>query len=192
MATPTPTIPTFTDGQLVHAADLNGLGSNLTNLYNYLNAGFTSQRPCVIAKQTTGQSIPSATNTLVNFQTAAVNTDNMWNSSQPNQLTIQHAGIYFLYSQTRYGAVSNSLSEVVTTSLLVNGTAVPGNAVSTQAQIPPSVGAGTALMCISLVNLAAGSTVYLNAWQSTTGGAITLDTAYGGTYLGAVFLTPST
>ncbi|GAA1030811.1 MULTISPECIES: TNF domain-containing protein [Amycolatopsis] len=192
MAVPTPTIPTFTDGQIVHAADLNGLGSNLTNLYNYLNAGFTSQRPCVIAKQTTGQSIPNATNTLVNFQSAAVNTDNMWNASQPNQLTIQHAGIYLLYSQTRYGAVANSLSEAVTTSLLVNGTAVPGNAVSTQAQIPPSIGAGTALMCISLVNLAAGSTVYLNAWQSTTGGAITLDTAYGGTYLAAVFLTPST
>lgn len=192
MATPTPAIPTFTDGMLVHATDLNGLASNLTNLYNYTNASFISQRPCVIAKQTTGQSIPNAANTLVNFQSAAVNTDNMWTASVPSQLTINHAGIYLLYSQTRYGAVANNLAYAVTTSLLVNGTAVPGNAVSTQAQIPPSVGAGTALMCISLVNLAAGSTVFLNAWQATGGAAVTLDTAYGGTYIGAVFLTPST
>lgn len=192
MATPTPTIPTFTDGQIVHSTDLNALGSNLTNLYTYLNASFNSQRPCVIAKQTTGQSIPGSTNTLVNFQTAVVNTDNMWVASVANQLTIQHAGIYLLYSQTRYGAVANALNYAVTTSLLVNGTAVPGNAVSTAAMIPVSVGSGTALICMSLQNLAAGSTVYLNAWQSTGGGSVTLDTAYGGTYLAAVFLTPST
>lgn len=191
MAVPTPTIPTFTDGQIVHATDLNALGSNITNLFNYNQAGFQSQRPCVIATQTTGQSIPVGANTLINFQSAAVNTDNMWTASVANQITIQHAGIYWVFSQTRYPSVTNALNYSVTASLLANGTAVPQNAVTTASQIPASIGAGTSLIAASLINLAAGATLFLNAWQST-GGAITLGTDYGSSYLGAIFLTPST
>src|SRR4051812_47309331 len=102
MSIPTPTIPAFTDGMIVHAADLNALAANLTNLYQYNQAGFVSQRPCVIARQTSGQSIPNNTNTLLNFQTAAINTDNMWTAALPNTITIQHAGIYLLMGQIFY------------------------------------------------------------------------------------------
>lgn len=190
MATPTPAIPAFTDGMVVHATDLNALGSNLTNLYNYNQARFNSQRPCVIAKQTTGQTISNTTDTLVNFQTAVVNTDNMWTASVPNQITIQHAGIYFVFSQARYPAVvSNALNQVLTASLLANGTSF-ANAVATMGIIPPATGSGTGA-CFTVVNLAANATLYLNLWQST-GGSVTLGTDGGGTYLGAIFLTSST
>jgi hypothetical protein len=189
MPLPTPPIPNFTDGQLLNAAGLNALAANLNNLYNYNQAGFFGQRPCVIARQTTGQNIPNAVDTLLNFQTTNVNTDNMFVPSQPTQLTIQHAGIYYVYSQTRYGIVAAaSLAYGWTASLLANGTSF-ANAIGTQGQIPPQVGNGT-VVSGALVNLAAGATLYLNAWQST--GAIqTLGTDGGGSCLGAVFLTPS-
>jgi len=190
MAIPTPSIPSFTDGMLVHATDLNALAANLTNLYNYNQASFISQRPCVIAKQTTGQAISNATDTLVNFQTAVVSTDNMWTASAANKITIQHAGIYFVFSQARYPAVgSNALNQVLTASLLANGTSFT-NAVATMGIIPPSVGSGTG-PCFTVINLAAGATLYLNLWQST-GTTLTLGTDGGASYLGAIFLTSST
>src|ERR1043165_6085029 len=120
MSIPTPTIPTFTDGMIVHAADLNALAANLTNLYNYNQAGFVSQRPCVIAKQTTGQTLATNTDTLINFQSAAINTDNMWTASVPNQFTIQHAGIYWLFTQTKWP--TSAAGNAVSSSILVNGT----------------------------------------------------------------------
>jgi hypothetical protein len=196
MATPTPAIPTFTDGTLVHAVDLNALASNLTNLYNYNQARFNSQRPCVIASQTTGQSVPSpsvgnGTDTLINFQSALVNTDNMWTASVPNQVTTQHGGIYWVFGQIRYPSLGSSgFNQVYSGSILVNGTSFT-NAVATNAIPAVTAGAGPGCTVGALVNLAAGATVFFNAWQST-GAAQTLPTNGGGTFLGAIFLTSST
>lgn len=192
MSIPTPTIPTFTDGLVVHQADLNALASNLTNLYNYNQAGFVSQRPCVIAKQTTGQSIPNNTNTLINFQSAAINTDNMWTASVPNQITIQHAGIYLLMGQIFYPQLAGA---TLTTNcggyILVNGT-VPGtNAVAVGGANGGQNAAGPAGNFMSLQNLAAGATVFLNA-AHTYGASSTLLTTFGGSYLSAIFITSST
>jgi hypothetical protein len=190
MSIPTPTIPTFTDGMIVHASDLNALAANITNLYTYNQTGFVTQRPCVIAKQTTGQILTSNTDTLINFQSAAINTDSMWTAAAPNQFTIQHAGIYFVFSQTRYPSVpSNALNQGLTASLLANGTSF-ANAIATMGLIPPSTGSGTG-PCFTVINLAAGATLYLNLWQST-GGSLTLGTDGGASYLGAIFLTSST
>jgi len=191
MATPAPAIPVFTDGMVVHATDLNALASNLTNLYNYNQASFNSQRPCVIAKQTTGQSIANTSDTIANFQAASVNTDNMWTASVPTQITFQHAGIYLVFGQCRFpGKLGAAVADVDSQSILVNGTAL-GNAVATNAQVVPGAGSGSGLPTSSLVNVAAGATMFMNVWQST-GGAITLSTDFGGTYLGAIFLTSST
>jgi len=190
MATPTPTIPSFTDGMLVHATDLNALASNLTNLYNYNQASFNSQRPCVIAKQTTGQTINSGTDTLVNFQTATVSTDNMWTASAPNKLTIQHAGIYWLFGQLRFPSiVSSSVATIWSGAILANGTSF-ANAISVNTQVAPQ-GAAGGMSTGVIANLAVGATLYLNCFQST-GANQTLVTDAGGTYLGAIFLTSST
>jgi hypothetical protein len=176
---------------LVNAGNLNALASNLTNLYTYNQAGFRSQRPAVIAKQTTGQAIADSTDTLVTFQVADVNTDNMFTASVADHLTTQHAGIYLVFSQLRYNL---SAGTVVSGSILVNGTAPATNGVATQ-NVPlfgtPAGATGPTPASATIVNLAAGATIYLNAFQ-VSGGSKTLSTTFGGTYLGAIFLTPST
>lgn len=189
MSVPTPAIPVFTDGTVVHATDLNALSSNLTNLYNYNQASFNSQRPCVIAKQTSGQSLTNTTDTIVTFNSAAINTDSMWSSGAPTQITIQHAGVYWIFTQTKWP--TNATGFGYSSSILVNGTVVATNAVATQLLPTFASGSGTATQCGVTVNLSVGATVFLNAWQNT-GGAKTLDTAFGGSFLGCVFLTPST
>lgn len=189
MGVPTPVIPTFTDGMIVHASDLNALASNLTNLYTYNQAGFTTQRPCVIAKQTSGQTLTTNLDTLINFQSAAINTDNMWTAGTPNQFLIQHAGIYWIFSQTKWPPSAAGFG--LSSSILVNGTNAVTNSVATQLLGTYASGSGPSTQCGVIVNLAAGATVYLNGWQNT-GSNQTLATGFGGTFLGAVFLTPST
>ncbi|MFD2421678.1 hypothetical protein [Amycolatopsis pigmentata] len=188
MATPTPAIPTFTDGQIVHATDLNALASNLTNLYNYNQASFTSQRPCVIAKQTTAQGTTAGTFTTANFQAAVINTDNMWTASVPNQVTIQHAGIYYVFSQTRYPTTAYNTANAVDAYILANGTAF-SNSITGQSMIPTGNSIGTTIVATTITNLAAGSTLYLGVQTNFN---FNLDTGVGGSFLGAIFLTSST
>lgn len=192
MGIPTPTIPSFTDGMIVHATDLNALASNLTNLYLYNNAGFTTQKPCAIVKQTSGQSIPNNADTVVNFQSAVINTDNMWTASTPGQLTIQHAGIYLLNGQVFYTAIgSPTLATNMGGYICVNGTTSSTNAVGAGGTNAGQGAAGPTANMAALVNLAAGATVFLEATQ-TTGSSQTLRTTFGGSWLAAVFITPST
>ncbi|EOD66913.1 hypothetical protein [Amycolatopsis vancoresmycina] len=192
MGIPTPTIPSFTDGQIVHATDLNALASNLTNLYLYNNAGFTTQKPCAIVKQTSGQSIPNNADTVVNFQSAVINTDNMWTASVPGQLTIQHAGIYLLNGQVFYQAIgSPTLATNMGGYICVNGTTSSTNAVGAGGTNAGQGAAGPTANMAALVNLAAGATVFLEATQ-TTGASQTLRTNFGGSFLAAIFITPST
>lgn len=191
MGVPSPTIPSFTDGTIVHATNLNALASNLTNLYSYNQGGFSTQRPAVICVQTSGQSIPNATDTLVAFQSAPVNTGNMWVASQATQITIQTAGIYFLFGSIRYPSLASpTLSTVVTANLWLNGTSPSNTVMATE--IPFVVGGGGPTPSVAyLANLAAGAVLYLDAWH-TAGSTQTLIAASYGSTMGAIFLTPST
>ena len=188
MGIPTPAIPSFVDGQIVHATDLNALASNLTNLYNYNNAGFVTQRPMVIAQQTTGQSCANAAYTNISFNVAGINTDNMWAAGSPTVITIQHAGVYWIFGQIRCPQFA---SGGVAGNILVNGTSF-SNSQSTNIFGPgPSGFTGPTPQMGLIANLAVNSVLYLSLYQST-GGAITTQTDFGGSYLGAVFLSPST
>lgn len=190
MAVPSPTIPSFVDGSVVHQADLNALASNLTNLFNENQGGFRTQRDCVIATRTTVQSINNITDTLASFAQAPVNTNNMWNPSQASQITIQTAGIYWVFGQVRWPSIASPTQSMgFSGSVLANGTAY-ANAIGTQLLPPVNTGAGPTCQIGSLVNLAVNATLYLNLWQST-GVAQSTNTDGGGCYLGAIFLTPS-
>lgn len=192
MGIPTPTIPSFTDGTVVHDTALNALAQNLTNLYLYNNAGFVTQKPCAIVKQTSGQSIPNNADTVVNFQSAVINTDNMWTASVPGQLTVQHAGIYLLNGQVFYQAIgSPTLGTNMGGYLCVNGTTSSTNAVGAGGTNAGQGAAGPTANMAALVNLAAGATIFLEATQ-TTGASQTLRTNFGGSWLAAIFITPST
>lgn len=191
MATPTPAIPTFSDGSVLSASQLNALGSNLTNLYNYNQGGFNTQRPAVIAQQTTGQAINNQTDTLVSFNSTTVNTNNMWVASNPTYLTIQTAGIYWLFSQTRWPTIgSPTLNTVCASNIMANGTNVQTNTIASNLLPFVSNGAGCGNQCGIIANLTAGTNIYLDVWQSS-GATQTLATNFGGTFLGAIFLTPS-
>lgn len=190
MATPTPTIPTFTDGTVVHATDLNALASNLTNLYNYNQASFTSQRPVVIAKQTTGQII-TTTDTTVNFQTASVNTDNMWTASVPTQITVQHAGIYYVWCTVTWPLLATGTFNDHGLSYICVNAASATNAITSSGNLFAQGGGNSAAGCSAVVNLAAGATIFLLGNAQHTGG-VTLTTTVGGTTLGAMYMTSAT
>lgn len=190
---PTPAIPSFVDGTIVHQADLNALAANLTNLYNFENGGFRTQPDMVIAVQTTGQSIPGTTDTLVNFQTTTVNTNNMWTASVANKITIQTAGIYWIFAQARWPLISGATfpANWAQANILLNGTNATANTVAMSMTPFTTVGSGTASQCGLIANLAAGAVIYLDLFGQYSGSA-TLPTNFGGTFLGAFYRGPST
>jgi hypothetical protein len=187
---PTPAIPSFTDGTLVRQGDLNALASNLTNLYSYNHGGFRTQRDCVIVTANSA-SIAATTDTLISFASASVNTNGMWVAGSPTQITIQTAGVYWVFSQTRWPTVNAPTnSNVVASNLLANGTAVSNTVASNLVpMIATGGGAGPSNQCSTLINLAAGATLYLDVWQNAST-AISTGTDYGGTFLGAIYQTP--
>lgn len=187
MGVPSPAIPSFTDGVVVHQADLNALASNLTNLYNYNQAGFFTQRPCVLAASTATQNITTATDTSVNFGAAGINTDNMWTASSPDRITVQHAGLYWLFAQARWPTIPGaSLANGMHQHITINGTT--GAAASTA--LPMMNIGNVGGYVATILNLAAGATAYLVVWHNA-GSTQTLQTDRGASFLGAVFLTPS-
>jgi hypothetical protein len=193
MPAPTPAIPSFTDGQLLAAAPLNALASNIQNLYNYNQSGFKTQRDCVIAVQNTPQTLNGNVDTLVTFNTTTVNTNNMWIPSQPTQLTVQVAGIYWIFGQIRWPVIASATfpANWGQANLLQNGTNPNTNTISMNVVPFTTVPSGSASQVGCIANLAAGATLYLDAYPVWTGSAA-LQTSFGSSYLGAVFLTPST
>lgn len=186
MAVPTPAIPSFTDGVVVHQADLNALAANLTNLFNYNQGGFFTQRPILLVTQTSGQVISNLTNTLVGFQSASINNDNMWTATSAQTITVQHAGIYVAFGGVRWPAIGGaSLSNFMNANILVNGTNPATNTIASNDR--PMLNAGGGQLVLQIANLAAGATMYLNV-SHNQGGNQTLLTDSGGSFFGAVFL----
>jgi hypothetical protein len=171
VTTPTPAIPSFTDGTIVHQAAVNALASNLSNLYNFALGGFESAPPFCIANQTSTQSVTNNTYVPISFNTTLINVSNMWVASQPTQLTIQVAGTYILWGQVIW---SGSTAGYRGQALTVNGLGVPGNQVSGQ-NWPNNPGGFVASSCFALYKLSAGATIYNMGWQNS-GGALATST----------------
>lgn len=188
MGVPSPVIPSFTDGTVVHQADLNALASNLTNLYAYNQGGFNTQRPACMAVQTVVQSVANNTASLVSFNSAPVNVGNMWVASQPAQITIQVAGVYYLFGQARYNAAAGATLGIISRgNIMINGTAPATNSVCNTDVPFMTVGNGPSSPAWFVSNLAVGATVYLDTLQNT-GGAINTTLGYGGSFLSAFFV----
>lgn len=180
MTAPTPAISTFTDGVVAHAADLNSLGSNITNLYNYTMAGFRTLKPQVsVHLANSSFNVPNATDTQIIWDTADVNTDNMWISTSGGQFTVQTAGTYYLYLQVKE-VVSFSTYAVT---LCLNGTSTSTNAVG---QFSAQANGGNVS---AILPLTAGNTIYGFVNQNT-GAALSLSTQYGGCRMAAYWISP--
>lgn len=172
MTTPTPPIPTFTDGLVVHANALNALGSNIQNLYNDAMGGFVTAPPFCIANQTTVQSVPNTTYTSISFNTTLVNNTNMWVASQPTQLTVQVAGTYLVWAQILWAGNTAGYRGAL---ICVNG-AGPGFSISNN-NIANNAGGFANTSQLALYKFSAGATIISQGWQNTGG---LLSTATGG------------
>lgn len=192
MAIPSPVIPSFTDGSVVHQADLNALATNLTNLYTYNQGAFNTQRPCAIATQTVAQNINNNAETILTYNQAGPNVGNMWIASQPTQLTIQTPGSYFLFGQVRHNVFAGAtLGTIARGNILINGTSPAANSVSNTDVPFMTAGNGTTSAAWYLTNLAAGATIYMSTLQNT-GGPVNTVMLYGGSFLAAIFVGSST
>lgn len=180
MTAPTPAISTFTDGVVCHAADLNSLGSNITNLYNFTMAGFRTRKPQVaVHLANSAFSVPNATETNIIFDAADVNTDNMWLSTSGGQFTVNTAGTYLVYLQALTQGTFASYSVTIT----VNGTSTSTNGV---ARFTAQADGGNVS---AVLPLAAGATIFGFVLQNT-GAAINLATTFGGARMFAYWISP--
>ena len=183
MTSPTPAIPTFTDGTVPVAANLNAVGSNLTNLYSYTLAGFRVRKPLCSVSVNAVHAIPTGTDTQVQWDAADVNNDNIWIISNGNFgdiLQINTAGTYRLGLQLQHdGAATSSMA----VRILVNGTSSSANAVAVAGANADS------LSCSATVALASGAAVYAFITQNT-GGSVNLKTTRGGCRMTAEWLSP--
>lgn len=185
MTTPTPAIPSFTDGTIGHQAALNALSANLTNLYNFTLGGFESAPPFCIANQTVTQSVATSTYTSVSFNTTLINVSTMWVASQPTQLTVNVAGTYLVWAQIVWSGNTTGYRGAL---ICANGGG-PGNAIS-GSNVPNNPGGFVTSQAIALYRFSAGSTIFSQGWQNIGGN---LSTSTGGllnSSLAALWLSP--
>lgn len=164
MSSPSPPIPSFTDGTVVHQADLNALASNLTNLYTYMLGGFRIQPPMAVINQTVAQTFTTGTTAQVNYDTALVNTNSMWVAGTPNQVTIQTAGVYLMMQHVIW---NNSFSGYRFCGITLNGTTVPANYLANTPYYDTAVVTGASSLCAAVYSLAAGAVLYPIAGQGS-------------------------
>jgi hypothetical protein len=175
---------TFTDGVVVHQADLNNLSTNIDTLCQ-LTTGKTAAsgvatKPITYAALTANQSIPDSTITVVSWNVASTNTDNMWVGSQPTQFTVQTAGWYHILMQVSWNpAVQSNRS----CGIMINGTAEAANGVA-KTWFAGSLNGPWYQQVTAYQHLAAGATIYGYVYQ-VSGGALSLVTSVPSTYMSA-------
>lgn len=165
MTAPTPAIPSFVDGTVVHQTDLNALASNLTNIYSYLLGGFRTQPPIAVIQQNNAQTIASgASGAAFVLDTAVLNTNNMWTPSVPSQITIQTAGTYLVLFHVEWGAAFTGYRFCGVT---LNGTTIPTNYLANAPYYDPSLVSGASTLCAAVYPLSIGAELYPLAGQGS-------------------------
>jgi formylmethanofuran dehydrogenase subunit D len=122
------------------------------------------------------QTIPTGagTWTSIQFPTATVDNYTMWSSGTNTKLTINRAGVYFVYGLAAVAEASGAAGYRASR-LLVNGTTVYGGMSS---QVATASTAGTQLPAFGHIRLAVNDTIELQMQQNDTG-ALTVKTGTG-------------
>ncbi len=166
-------MPTFVDGSLVHQADLNLLSTGINNLSNIVTGAPAPRAyvPHASLKQTVSQSIPPATDVLINLDVAESNPDNMWVPSVANTVTIRTAGSYEVDCQFPLQTPASDIYLF----LLVNGTSTSVNNVGGEDHKPGfNTNDGQVLHANAFFpSLAVGSVIYMSVWHSASGNVST-------------------
>lgn len=180
------TMPTFTDGVVVHAVDLTKLPTGINSLNSLLTGGVAPKAiiPTATARLNSTHSTANATDTVITFDVAGVNNEAIWVAGQ-QPFTVVTAGVYVAWAQASYIANGTGIR---TAHILLNGTSVGTNSVARGSEAAPS---GTDLATFSLktppMSLAVGAQLYFSAWQSS-GGALSLDFTLSGTFMAVMRL----
>ncbi|MGH7743340.1 MAG: hypothetical protein ACREQ5_00760 [Candidatus Dormibacteria bacterium] len=178
------TMPTFTDGVLVHAASLTSLSAGVNSI-NSLLTGAVAPRlyvPTATATITSNTSIGNATDTIITFDAAGVNNDTMW-AAAVNHFTIKTAGVYLAWAQCQFAAAAGGIRAAY---ILLNGTSVVTNAVAAGFRNPQSFGDGNYFTVVTPpLSLAVNATLYFSVFQSS-GAALNMTTTSSGAFMGLV------
>lgn len=186
---PTPTVVPVVAGDMLTAATLNSYGSNVTNLYNYVMAGFYTQKPLTVLQANANNSIADSTDSIVFPASAPTAFDNFgqWVAGPTGGIACQKAGWWRVSLVLKWA--SNAAGHR-TAFICVNGNNTATNTVACDNKNPPPAGLeGGGNYCQAVVHLAVGATVTPMCNQSS-GGALNLTTDFGGSSFSAEWLAP--
>jgi hypothetical protein len=180
------TMPTFTDGVLVHATSLTSLSTGV-NAINSLLTGAVAPRayvPAAYAKITANKSIANNADTIVTLDTDPLDNDATWTATV-NHFTIKTAGVYISWAQVHFTPAAGGIRAGY---ILLNGTSVSTNAVAAGFRNPLNFGDGNFFCVVTPpMSLAVNAALYLSVYQNS-GGALNLDSSDSGAFMGLVRL----
>lgn len=179
-----PAINTFAAGQFMHQTYFNAMSVWENNIGLVLTGAVPPRGyiPTAHALLTANQSTANSTNTIVSFGSAGINNDGMWSAGAPDHFTIQTDGMYYVTGQVHFDLNSTGSRAA---HILLNGTSVY-NSIAAFSQNAVGSGEGSAIPIImSPIKFVAGTTLYLQVWQSS-GGALNVTTTLSGTFLSVV------
>lgn len=167
------TMPTFTDGSVVHQGPLNSLSTGINNLSTYLlgAAAPRSYVPMVRLRRNNIQSIPNNANTAISWDTVDVNPDNMFTLVAPTQITIQTGGTYAFDVEFGFAGSASGGRVIWGTK---NGLNTVANSVTTDEQngITGPTGRGNTLHIATVMpSCVAADTFFVQVYQNS-GGAL--------------------
>ena len=157
---PTPSLDTFTSGQLL-TADL--LNANVRDVQRFL-----AYAPLTIVQRAAAQSIADSAQATITWDTEVVDVDGMFNSPSTN-LTVQRPGVYAIQFEPLF--VANGNGAIRSGHIAINGTWV------SSANNAPSGTDPTALNMSAIVALNTGDVVTGMVFQNS-GGALNVGTLY--------------
>jgi hypothetical protein len=121
-------LPSFADGQIVTAANLNAVRQNIDNL-SLISTGRLAQegksaRPGVRLRLLNKQLVQKSTTSTIAWELSQRDTDFMWTSTRPNQLTVRTAGWYRVCAQVVWDFAATATAGQVerVAQIMVNGT----------------------------------------------------------------------
>lgn len=186
---PTPALVVVNDGDMLTAATLNSYGSNITNLYNFVQGGFFTQKPMTVMTLGAARGIANNTTTTVFPAGNGTTFDNFnqWNLGPTGGIAVQKAGWWRISLVVKWAPNG---AGVRTCFLCVNGTNTATNTVACDNKTPPPTGLeGGGTYCQTVAHLAVGATVTPLCSQ-TSGGTLNVTTDFGGCSFSAEWIAP--
>lgn len=173
-------------GDRLYLSYVNSWPATILAAYTQCLGGFRTQRPLAKVILDTTFGVAGSNDVVVPFTTGAVDTDNMYSSLTPTQLTIQTPGWYRIILQQHWD-VNGSGQRAC--KIMVNGTNPSINAIASDSRAPGIGGIGNMLCCEAFAHLSYGSTIYANAYQNS-GSVQNLQAGYSGSFMSAEWICP--